>query len=50
MSGCYTNIPGEGGEEPLELALFAGVSKSEANAPKLPDDGGLVIYDFVFRT
>lgn len=37
------NIPGEGGEEPLELALFAGVSISDARTPKLPDDGGLVM-------
>lgn len=44
------NVPGEGGEEPLELALFAGVSMSDANAPKLPEEGGLVIYNFVFRT
>ena len=41
------NIPGEGGEEPLELALFAGVNISDASAPKLPDDGGLVKYIFV---
>ena len=50
VQGFAFNIPGEGGEEPLELALFAGVSMSDASAPKLPDEGGLVMYSFVFRT